>query len=458
MSPAHGKYSSTTLPFLIQLLLLNFHDVPDEILNISTMCTRSVRRVMQLVAWMNAVWRSSFRQIHIEHWQHFPWLVWHPSPKFCWYISSLMWLELSHLTIIGKQKSDMLVIVTPDSNSWPFAWSVRPLHLHRWIITSHNLVTEIKEKLICSTIGTQIAFHRDITSNIQICLFIRLLTQEPSPCLRPNPILIWWLAGEAIWKGHMLHVQQASLSGKVINWALRWAQNRVYSCSTAASQNLASYDWFQVKRSLVAFPIFRGWCQDTPSALQLLPVQVTLYQHPSAVEQLPEPSIWICHTPYLIYRSVGCMLPSRLCQLVKLHLLLSKSLHALLHRVGDCAHHPAGFVIFAQLALLCLFINLIFPILPMVGTCKFTQTVSDINRHLKKRFFALSGHLSRVFSCLCIFSLLPDRCHCIFNSLSCPSGFSLNIILDQFFFLFIAQEVHFSSFLGHKFLFGSHAA
>jgi len=155
---------------------------------------------------------------------------------------------------------------------------------------------------------------------------------------------------------------------------------------------------------------------------------------------------------------LGCILPSRLCQLVKLHLLLPKPLDVLLHRFGDCAHHPAGFVIFAQLALLCLFIILIFPILPIVRTGDIAQTVSDSNHHPKKRCFTLSGCQSRVFSSLCIFLLLPARCLCIFNSLSWPSGFYLNIIVDRFLFLLIDLEVRFLSFLGRKRLFGSQAA
>jgi len=86
---------------------------------------------------------------------------------------------------------------------------------------------------------------------------------------------------------------------------------------------------------------------------------------------------------------VGCILPSHLCQFVQLHLLLPKPLHAMLCHFADCAHHPAGFVIFAQLALLCPFIILIFPILPIVRTCKITQTVSDSLHHLLKRLFGL---------------------------------------------------------------------
>jgi hypothetical protein len=125
-------------------------------------------------------------------------------------------------------------------------------------------------------------------------------------------------------------------------------------------------------------------------------------------------------------------------QLVELHLLLPKALHALLNRFGDYAHHPAGFVIIPQLALVSLFIILVFPILSIVGTCKMTQTVSDSNQHLLKRLFALSGRQSRDFSMRHIILLLINRCLCVFNSVSCPSGFSLNIILNPFLFLFIA--------------------
>jgi len=79
---------------------------------------------------------------------------------------------------------------------------------------------------------------------------------------------------------------------------------------------------------------------------------------------------------------VGCMIPFQLDQFVMLHLLLLKPLHELLYWFGDCAHHSAGFVIFTQLGLVSLFTILIFPILPIVGTCKITQSVSNSNHHL----------------------------------------------------------------------------
>jgi hypothetical protein len=48
-----GIYSTTIVPFLIELLLVDFHDLPEGISNISTMCSGTVRRVMQLDMWMN---------------------------------------------------------------------------------------------------------------------------------------------------------------------------------------------------------------------------------------------------------------------------------------------------------------------------------------------------------------------------------------------------------------------
>jgi len=83
ISLVFSKYTSTSSPFLIQLHLLNFHDVPQAISNISTLCTRSLRRVMQLDGWMNLAWRLSFRSIRHAHWPLFQWHVWHHSLKFC---------------------------------------------------------------------------------------------------------------------------------------------------------------------------------------------------------------------------------------------------------------------------------------------------------------------------------------------------------------------------------------
>jgi len=127
-------------------------------------------------------------------------------------------------------------------------------------------------------------------------------------------------------------------------------------------------------------------------------------------------------------------------QFVSLLLLPPKPVHALLYRFRDHAHPPARFVIFAQLAQLCIFIVLIFRILLIIRTCKIAQTVSHIIQHLLKHLFGLSGCQSRVFNFPHIFPLLLHCCRCIFNSLTCRTGFSLNIILDPFLFLFILQK------------------
>jgi len=154
---------------------------------------------------------------------------------------------------------------------------------------------------------------------------------------------------------------------------------------------------------------------------------------------------------------VGCILPSKLCQFSKLHLLRPKPLHALLNCFGDCAHHPARFLIVAQLGLLCPFVTLIIPIFPIVRTCMITQTVSDSNHHLLKSLFGHYDCQFRNFSMLYFILLLLNSCLCVCNSLSCPSGLSFNIIRNPFLFLFIAEKVCFSSFLGRIPLFGSQA-
>jgi len=133
--------------------------------------------------------------------------------------------------------------------------------------------------------------------------------------------------------------------------------------------------------------------------------------------------------------------PSWMCQFVKFYLLQPKSIHVLLYCFGDRAHHPAWFIIFMQLALLFLFIILILPILPSVGTCKIAQTVSDNNHHLMKRLFWLSGCVSRVFSCYSNFLPLLNCCLWVFNLLSCPCGFSRNTNFDPFHTLYIAEEM-----------------
>ena len=135
---------------------------------------------------------------------------------------------------------------------------------------------------------------------------------------------------------------------------------------------------------------------------------------------------------------VGCVPPFRLIQFIKFHLLLLKPLNVLVYYFGDCAQYPARSIIFAPHALLYIFIIPSFPILPIVGTCKIAQPASDSNCHLWKHFFGQSGHQSHVLSYPHSFLLLRIQSLCIIYSVSCPSGFSLNIILIPCHLLFIA--------------------
>jgi len=64
---------------------------------------------------------------------------------------------------------------------------------------------------------------------------------------------------------------------------------------------------------------------------------------------------------------VGCVPPSLWHQSIEHHHFLTKFRHAALDRFGECARHPAGFVIVARRAQLSSFIiNLIIPILLFV--------------------------------------------------------------------------------------------
>jgi len=117
-----------------------------------------------------------------------------------------------------------------------------------------------------------------------------------------------------------------------------------------------------------------------------------------------------------------------MCQYVKLYLFPPRPLHALLYRFGQFTHHPAVFIIFVQLALLCHFIILVFPILPIVVSSKITETVSHSNHHLVKCLFGPSVGQSGVFTSLQCFLLLRNHYLSVFNSISSTSFFALNII------------------------------
>jgi len=157
---------------------------------------------------------------------------------------------------------------------------------------------------------------------------------------------------------------------------------------------------------------------------------------------------------------VSCVHPFRLGQFVKHHPLMTKTLHVVLYHVVDCAHHPAGFVIFTEHAKLWIFfiIILIFTILLIVWKCKIAQTDSIRSQHLLEWWFRLSGCRSYLFGIAHIFLQLYNRGLCIVNTLLCHSVLSIHIILDPCVFLFFGSTVRFSSFLRRNLLFRSQAA
>jgi len=164
---------------------------------------------------------------------------------------------------MGKTIWSLLVILQPDLVSCTLAWHGRPLHIHKQIMMSHNLVTEIKKTLACSTVGTRIAFQIDMTSLIAICLSIPQAMHELSTFLCRNPISVWWSGRDAICRGNSLQVQHASITWWVMNRVLYRAEETLYVCLTLALRNLDSFDYFLVTMSLAEYAIFWGWYQET---------------------------------------------------------------------------------------------------------------------------------------------------------------------------------------------------
>jgi len=130
-------------------------------------------------------------------------------------------------------------------------------------------------------------------------LSIPPVTQEPSPCLHPNPISILKLASDAIRWGKCSRVELASQSPSVTNRALRRAWEILCDCLPEVSLIQASLDYFPVETSLAAFGIVQGWYHEAAKALQMLSVMVWLLSSLFGASQLPEPSVLSSHTSYL---------------------------------------------------------------------------------------------------------------------------------------------------------------
>ena len=94
-------------------------------------------------------------------------------------------------SVTGNTVYRLLFVNQLDLESRTLACPVQPLHTYWRTILSHNLVTEIQKKLTRNKTDSENAFTRNTSSDIPIWLSSRLVTQEPSPCLRPDVISIW---------------------------------------------------------------------------------------------------------------------------------------------------------------------------------------------------------------------------------------------------------------------------
>ena len=121
---------------------------------------------------------------------------------------------LFHFTDTVKVLWCLVVIMQLILDAWTFARYIPALLMHRRIIMSHSLATDIKYKLSRSTIGTQIAFRLEMPLGIVIWVSSLPARNTPSQFLCPNPISIWWVA-----RGEIAVVKAYGLNKlRMLNW------------------------------------------------------------------------------------------------------------------------------------------------------------------------------------------------------------------------------------------------
>jgi len=169
---------------------------------------------------------------------------------------------LSDLTVTSKTILCSLVVDQCELESGTLTSPIWPVHIHRWNIASHNIVTEIKKTPTGRKIGTNIAFWRNTLSKITICQFTPLLMQELWPFLCPNPISTWYLPRDMMCCRRTLWFEQNLISQLVMNQVLRWAGKTQFCAVSGVSGILTSYDHYLVDKSLAVFAIFPGCYQE----------------------------------------------------------------------------------------------------------------------------------------------------------------------------------------------------
>jgi hypothetical protein len=71
------QFGAPVALFLISYCSNQYHLCPTPPITITTMCSRSERRVMQLDAWSHAAWWLSFIRFQVAHSLLLQWVVWH---------------------------------------------------------------------------------------------------------------------------------------------------------------------------------------------------------------------------------------------------------------------------------------------------------------------------------------------------------------------------------------------
>jgi len=165
------------------------------------------------------------------------------------------------------------------------------------------------------------------------------------------------------------------------------------------------------------------------------------------------------HIVHISHPDIFCHIPSsQLCQFFKPHQLLPNTCHVVPNSLCTCVHHPTGFIIFAPLANLGIFLIIycVFIIHLIIASWKLAQTVSDRSPDFQKCFFRLCGYRSCLFIISCFFRLLNNLYYSILTFRSCQSSSSIHIIIDPFHLHFIAWNVGSLSFHRQMLLFKSY--
>jgi len=115
--------------------------------------------------------------------------------------------------------------------------------MHRRIIMSHNIVSEIKKIPSRIKIDTPTTFCRNITSIITYCAGCVPMTYEPIHYVHLNPFPVWNVGMEDICRGKRLQVQRASICWSVVNWVLRQFWEPICICETVICGMLFTYGY-----------------------------------------------------------------------------------------------------------------------------------------------------------------------------------------------------------------------